>query len=726
MPQHAFTVERVAFENPESGFAILRVRLDEPQNRLATALGELPGVGPGLRLQAEGEWVRHPKYGEQFRVESFTILEMHLAENILAYLASGSVEGIGPALAERIVDHFGDETARILDQAPHRLLEIRGIGKSTAEKIRNAWQKNRSLREIMIFLRGLGIGPGCGARIHRCYGKDTRRVVREEPYRMIRDIRGIGFATADSVAQQQGLEPEHPARINAGLAHVLTRAIDDGHLYLPRPEVVRQAARLLGVEEMLLEAELDLAIGRGEVIDDQGRIYAPELYACEVEVAERLCALAATLPRVGQSHRPVNADIVRVAQQQALEFSEQQEKALHAALEAKILVVTGGPGTGKTTITVGMIALFALRGLDVRLAAPTGRAARRLAEASGRPAATIHRVLLFAPESGEFARNESRPLECDALIIDEASMIDVLLMRHVLRALPEDARLILIGDVDQLPSVGPGTLLKDCITSAIGGLVVLDQIFRQDERSRIVINAHRINRGEMPDLGNGEGFFFLAREDPEEIAATITELVARRLPAGMGFHPRDEIQVITPMYRGSAGADQLNLELQSLINPDGEQIAAGQRQFRVGDKVMQLRNNYDKHVFNGDLGIIEALNGKEILVQFAETSAVYDIGDLDELTVAYAVTVHKSQGSEFPAVIMPVTTQHYVMLQRNLIYTALTRARQMVVLVGTAAAIQLAVRRDQVKRRFSALAERLSRSCPLRQESEHREDRDRS
>ena len=708
MAQQAFTVERVTFQNPENGFAILRVRLDDPPNRLATALGELPGVGPGLRLRADGEWVHHPKYGDQFRVQSFTILEMHLAENILSYLASGTVEGIGPALAERIVDHFGDETARILDQAPHRLLEIHGIGKPTAAKIQRAWQENRSLRETMIFLRGLGIGSGYGARIYGRYGEDTRRVVREEPYRMIREVRGIGFTTADSIAQQQGLEPEHPARINAGLTHVLVRAIDDGHLYLPRQEAVRQAERLLAIDRDLIETELELASGRGEVIDDQGRIYAPELYACEVEVADRLRALAATTPRAGARHRPVDADIASVAEQQALTFSAQQEEALRAAIDAKVLVVTGGPGTGKTTITVGMIALFALRGLDVRLAAPTGRAARRLAEASGRPAATIHRALFFDPETGEFARNESNPLECDALIIDEASMIDVLLMRHILRALPLDARLILIGDVDQLPSVGPGTLLKDCIVSAIGGVVVLNQIFRQDARSRIVLNAHRINRGEMPDLANGEGFFFLSREDPEAIAATITELVGQRLPNKMGFHPRDDIQVITPMYRGSAGADQLNRGLQELINPNGEAIVAGKREFRVGDKVMQLRNNYDKRVFNGDLGIIEALDGRELVVQFTETTASYDINDLDELTIAYAVTVHKSQGSEFPAVIMPVTTQHYVMLQRNLIYTALTRARQMVILVGTAEAIQLAVSRDQVKRRFSALAERLS------------------
>lgn len=715
MAIHTFTIERVTYQSDDGSFTIARVLLDEPKGHPTTILGDLPGIGPGLRLRAEAEWVRHPKYGKQLRVSSFTILEMHDAAGILRYLSSGAVDGLGPALAQRIVEHFGDQTIQILDTAPHRLIEIHGIGKSTAGKVSEVWGKNRKMREAMLFLHGLGIGSGFGGRIYRQYGGDTMRVVREEPYRLVREVKGIGFATADGLAQALGLDPSHPARLAAGLSHVLDRATDEGHLYLPSEALLHQAEKLLAVEQEAIGEELELSIGRGEVIDEEGRIYAPELYACECEVGERLLALSRATPRSDPRSRPIEDDINAVARKQQLEFSERQRLALHEALGRKLLVVTGGPGTGKTTITMGLISLFARRGLEVKLAAPTGRAARRLADASGRPAATIHRLLLFDPEQGTFTRNEGAPLSCDVLIVDEASMIDVILMRHLLRALPAASRLILIGDVDQLPSVGPGTLLRDCIVSRVGGVVVLDRIFRQEETSRIVLNAHHINRGEMPDLTNGNGFFFIPRSDPEEIADTVTELVSTRLPSSLGLHPRDDIQVITPMYRGAAGAHNLNRRIRDEINPEGQALRQGEREFRVGDKVMQLRNNYDKMVFNGDIGTIVALvrlageNG--LRVQFTEERATYASSELDELTPAYAVTVHKSQGSEFPAVILPVTNQHYVMLQRNLLYTALTRARRLAIFVGTHDAVRLAVGRDQVRRRYSALSERLVASA---------------
>jgi len=707
MESLSFMVERMMFQSPDSDFAIVRVTLDEPKGESATALGELPGVLPGLRVRAEGEWVRHKKYGRQLKVASFVVQEPHDAAGVLRYLSSGAVEGLGVALAKKVVDHFADDTLDVLDQSPHRLVEIRGIGKATAEKIRKAWSEHRDIREIMIFLQGHGIGPGFAARVYRRFGSETIGVVKEDPYRLIREVRGIGFATADRLATELGLPAEHPARLGAGLDHVLLESLGAGHLHLPANALLHQSAKLLAVDPAPVHEELEQALARGELIDDEGRIYRPTEYACEVEVARRVCDLAVARARPGSSNRPGEADIDQVARRQRLDFTERQRAALRQALERKILVVTGGPGTGKTTITVGLIALFALRGLAVQLAAPTGRAARRLADASGRRASTIHRMLAFDPESGEFSRNEQKPLQCDVLIIDEASMIDVPLMQSVLRALPREARLILIGDVDQLPSVGPGTLLKDLIDSRIGAVVVLDQIFRQEETSRIVSNAHRINRGTMPELVNGHGFYFLSREEPEEIADTVVELVAERLPAAYDLHPRDEIQVITPMYRGETGADRLNLRLRNRINPNGAPLTHKNREFRVGDKVMQIRNDYNKMAFNGDIGIVESVDRESLKVVFAETAAEYDAADLDDLAPAYAVSVHKSQGSEFPAVILPVTTQHYVMLQRNLLYTALTRARRLAVLVGTEEAVGLAVRRDQVKRRNSGLRGRL-------------------
>ncbi|MAE70095.1 MAG: ATP-dependent RecD-like DNA helicase [Gemmatimonadetes bacterium] len=708
MESLSFTVERLTFQSPDSDFAIVRVSLDEPKGESATALGELPGVHPGVRVRAKGEWIQHPRYGRQLRVANFAVLEPHDADGVLRYLSSGAVEGLGAALAKKVVDHFQDETIPVLDAAPHRLVEIRGIGKATAEKVRKAWSDHREIREIMLFLQSHGIGPGFAGRIHRRYGADTVRVAKEDPYRMIQEVRGIGFATADALARELGLPPEDPSRLGAGLAHALLEATDRGNLYLPRAPLLRKAEKLLSVEHELIGDELELTVARGDLVGDEDRIYRPEMYACEVEVGRRLRELASARPKLGSTHRSVEDDIAQVGRRQRLDFTERQRAALHQALERKILVVTGGPGTGKTTITVGLIALFGLRGLQVGLAAPTGRAAKRLADASHLRASTIHRMLAFDPESGEFTRNEDRPLSCDVLIVDEASMIDVPLMLHLLRALPRETRLILIGDVDQLPSVGPGTLLKDLIASGVGGVIVLDQIFRQDETSRIVSNAHRINKGEMPELANGHGFYFLSRETPEEIADTVVDLAASRLPKAYDLHPRDEIQVIAPMYRGDAGADRLNERLRDAINPEGKALIRGQREFRVGDKVMQIRNDYNKLIFNGDIGVVAALDGKTLEVRFSESVAEYTSADLDDLTAAYAVSVHKSQGSEFPAVILPVSTQHFVMLQRNLLYTALTRARRLAVIVGTEEAVRLAVQRDQVRRRYSGLRERLA------------------
>ncbi len=707
MESLSFTVERLTFQSPDSDFAIVRISLDEPKGEVATALGELPGVFPGVRVKAEGEWIQHPRYGRQLRVANFAVLEPHDAEGVLRYLSSGAVEGLGAALAKKVVDHFQDETIGVLDNAPHRLVEIRGIGKATAEKIRGAWSDHREIREIMLFLQSHGIGPGFAGRIHRRYGAHTVHVAKEDPYRMIQEVHGIGFATADSLARELGLPPDDPARLGAGLAHALLEATDRGNLFLPRTPLLRKAEKLLSVDQEVIGDELELTLARGDLIDDQDRIYRPEMYACEVEVGQRIRELASARARPGSTHRSVEHDIAQVGRKQGLDFTERQCAALHQALDRKILVVTGGPGTGKTTITVGLIALFELRGLEVRLAAPTGRAAKRLADASHLRASTIHRMLAFDPESGEFTRNEGRPLSCDVLIVDEASMIDVPLMLHLLRALPRETRLILIGDVDQLPSVGPGTLLKDLIASGVGGVIVLDQIFRQDETSRIVANAHRINKGEMPELTNGHGFYFLSREKPEEIADTVVDLAASRLPKAYDLHPRDEIQVIAPMYRGDAGADRLNERLRDAINPEGQALARGKREFRVGDKVMQIRNDYNKLVFNGDIGVVASLESQQLEVRFTETVAEYTSADLDDLTAAYAISVHKSQGSEFPAVILPVSTQHFVMLQRNLLYTALTRARRLAIIVGTEEAVRLAVQRDQVRRRHSALRERL-------------------
>lgn len=698
-------VERVVYETED--FAILRARPEAELFHSVTLLGPLMGLGPGTELRVRGEWSQHPKYGEQLRVAEFSVIEPTHAEGMLRYLKSGSVEGLGEGLATRVVECFGDDTIRVLDEAPHRLTEIHGIGKVTAEKISRSWRDHRELRDTMLFLQSHGLGPGLAARIQQRYGGQATRMIREEPYTLIREVRGVGFATADRIANELGMEPESPDRILAGLEHVLDRALDEGHLYLPAEELEGRAQRLLSVDSTtdILEA----AIGRGDLVAQDDHIYQPVMHEIEVDLARRIRDLADARERIRGTHRNVETDIDTVAEDQALDFSEEQREALRTALERKILVVTGGPGTGKTTLTVGLIRLFALRGLHVELAAPTGRAAKRLADAAGRPARTLHRLLAFDPESGTFTRNEDNVLGCDVLIIDEASMVDVPLMRELLRALPREARLILIGDVDQLPSVGPGTLLRDLIGSGLGGVVVLGQIFRQAAGSQIVANAHRINQGQQPDLSGHPDFAFVARNDPEEVAEMTTRLVAIEIPRRLGLEPREQVQVITPMYRGETGADELNRRLRDALNPEGPTLTRGKRIFREGDKVMQLRNSYQKCVFNGDQGIVKEVRVSEGLlkVAFGDLLVEYGPNDLDDLTSAYAITVHKSQGSEFPAVVLPITTQHYVMLQRNLLYTALTRARQLAVLVGTADAIRIAIGRDQVRRRYSGLKERL-------------------
>ena len=739
------SVERVTFYNPENGYSVLRLRPERGQipgagrglsnEGLATITGNLPELVPGQYVSLRGRWVNHPKHGLQFEVEVCEHTLPATVAGIRRYLGSGLIRGIGPRLAERIVEHFGKQTLEVIETQPSRLREVPDIGPKRAGLIASAWEEQKQVKEIMLFLHSHGVSTNLAVKIYKQYGDEALHIVQTDPYRLARDIYGIGFKTADRIAQALGLSPEHPSRIEAGLVYVLNQATDDGHVYSPAKELAEQATGLLEVPAEHIPAALERLIKAERVhsemlpLDPPGRasppglaeapgeysrqaIYLAPMYFSETGVAERLRALARALPSRLSDMPPafVNLDPALSAEQQA---------AIRMALSHPLSVLTGGPGTGKTTAIKALIT--ALEGGRKRyaLASPTGRAAKRLAQATDRPASTIHRLLEPSPSEG-FKRNAKNPLDLDLLVVDEASMLDLTLAYHLLKALKPGMHLLLVGDVDQLPSVGAGDVLRDLIAAAhAGGLAPVTRlglIFRQAAGSHIITNAHRINRGEMPVFTSGtEGDFFLFSADtPEEAANWVEEVVSSRIPQKFGLHPRDQIQVLAPMYRGPAGVTALNERLQARLNPPealkAEKKLFGQV-FRVGDKLMQTQNNYDKEVYNGDIGYLFGIDPIEhsLTVDFEGRAVLYDWSDADQLVLAYAVSVHKAQGSEFPAVVIPLVPQHYLMLQRNLFYTAVTRARQLCVVVGSRRAIGIAVRNDRVTHRYSALDWRLRR-----------------
>jgi exodeoxyribonuclease V alpha subunit len=685
-----------------------------------TIVGTVLSLTPGETLRVHGRWSHHPKYGEQFRVERYEPVIPATVAGIQRYLGSGMIKGIGRGLADRLVTAFGADTLQVIEEVPARLREVDGIGPKRSERIAAAWAEQRDIREVMLFLQGHGVSPAYAVKIFKTYGQEAIRTVRENPYRLARDIRGIGFKTADKIAREVGVPADSPLRAAAGILHTLNELTDEGHVYVPEGELLQAAEEGLEIPAALLpDALASLAEDKAVVIEPApaGRaVYLAALHAAEKQLARRATELLRAPRHVPPTD--VSPALGAVEQKTGLHLSDEQRHAVRLAFQEKLLILTGGPGTGKTTILKAVIRLLEGQRLRMHLASPTGRAAKRLAEVTGHEATTLHRLLEWNPREGGFVRNSRHPLETDVVVVDEVSMIDVVLAHHLLQAIPLTASLLLVGDADQLPSVGPGTVLQDLLGVPAIPSVRLTTIFRQAARSRIVSNAHRVNHGELPDLSISAGdraqdFFFLAEEDPAKLQQLIVDLAQRRLPAKYRLDPLADIQVLTPMHRGPIGAGQLNSALQAALNPPragAPELLRGGRIFRLGDRVLQTRNNYDKSVFNGDLGRITAIEPTEqlVTVQVDDRQVPYDFSDLDELTLAYAMTVHKSQGSEYPCVILPVHTTHYTMLQRNLLYTAITRAKKLLVVVGTKKAIAIATKNDAIRRRYSGLAERLA------------------
>jgi exodeoxyribonuclease V alpha subunit len=705
-------LERITYVNEENAWSV--VKLDVPGKKdLVTVVGNLLGVQPGENLRLRGQWTQDRKYGEQFKADGYVTVKPATLVGIEKYLGSGLVRGIGKIMAKRLVEQFAISTLDIIEQQPERLREVDGIGPVRSARIAKAWSEQKQIKDVMVFLQSHGVSSTFAIKIFKRYQDRSIAVVKENPYRLAVDIFGIGFKTADKIAGHLGISSSSPERAQAGVLHALGELSSEGHVFCPRPQLVEATAALLGVELGIVDAAVNALAEVGQVVvtpilEGGGlAVYLASLDRAESGAAEMIQAL------LRRPARLITIDIDRAItwfeERQKLSLAPEQREAIRRAVTSKVLVITGGPGTGKTTLVNGIIQILEKKGRRILLAAPTGRAAKRMTETTGREAKTLHRLLEFEPKTMSFKRDRERPLEADLVIVDEASMIDTVLAYNLLKAVPPNAQLVLVGDVDQLPSVGPGNVLQDVIRSEAVDVVRLQHIFRQAGASLIVVNAHRVNHGEMPRLplpGSTADFFFLEKNEPEGVLETLKVLVKDRIPEKFGFDPVADIQVLTPMHRGLLGASSLNAELQALLNPQGASLVHGTRLFRTGDKVMQIRNNYDLEVFNGDIGFIEAIDeeGRTLSLQFDGRSVPYERADLDELVLAYACSIHKSQGSEYPCVVLPVHTQHYVMLQKNLLYTGITRARKLVVLVGTRRALAIAVKNDKTQARFTQLA----------------------
>ena len=707
-------VDRITYVNEQNGYTVLRTRVKGYKDQV-TVVGSMATVHVGCVLYVSGEWRNDPKYGKQFAASAYEEALPATALGIEKYLGSGLVRGVGPKMAKRIVSSFGEKTLEVIEETPEWLLEVPGIGRARVEQIKKSWQEQKEVQNIMLFLQSHDVGTGFAARIYKTYGKDSLGIVTENPYRLADDIWGIGFKTADTIAKKLGFGHDRAERLRSGLMYTLSRLSEQGHCYALRAQLLDTGSELLEIERDVLETVLDRMIEERDLVREPVQletgewdqaVYLPPFFFAENGTARRLMRLLAAPARRETALLGLEERIRRAS---GVEYDPVQMQAILTALSSKVFLLTGGPGTGKTTTTQGIIEGFRAAGAGILLAAPTGRAAKRLSEATGMEARTLHRLLEVKPPEG-YQRNEENPLEGDVLIVDECSMIDVLLMYNLLKAVPDHMRLILIGDVDQLPSVGAGNVLRDLIEAEVFPTVRLTRIFRQAQRSRIITNAHRVNEGRMPDLSGGKDsdFFFLAEEEPEKAANTIVGLVRDRLPRYLGADA-SQIQVLTPMQRGLVGAASLNQLLQSALNPKGDGLSRGGTTYRAGDRVMQIRNNYEKEVFNGDIGRVAGVDDSErtLTVEFDGRAVEYELAELDELTLAYATTIHKSQGSEYPAVVMPVMMTHYVMLQRNLIYTGITRAKRMLVMVGTRKALAMAIGNTSVRRRNTLLKWRL-------------------
>lgn len=699
-------VERITYQNPENGYSVMRVKV-KGYDELVTLVGNLLEVPAGSVLLCEGDWKVDKRYGSQFVAQTWEEVMPATLYGIEKYLGSGLVKGIGPKFAQLIVNRFGLDTIEIIETDIKRLYEVPGIGQKRVEKIAESWEKQKDIKNVMLFLQGYGVSTAYAAKIYRQYGKESIDTVKTNPYKLADDIWGIGFKTADTIASKMGYEKNDLRRLKSGVTYTLSHMAEEGNVYAEEEQLVKSAIELLDADENPVRQAISEMLQSEDLIADAEAIYMPPFYYAEVGTANRLNKL---MDCVEGSLFNIIPDISVISKQTGVEYDEVQAEAIREAASSKVMVLTGGPGTGKTTTTQGIIAALKAMDLRILLAAPTGRAAKRMSEATGMEAKTIHRLLEYNPKDG-YKRNDDNPLEGDALIVDECSMIDLLLMNNLMKAIPAGMRLVLVGDIDQLPSVSAGNVLRDIIDSKRIPVIRLTRIFRQAQESRIVMSAHDINKGVFPDTSNGKNtdFFFIQQEDPEQAVDTIVKLVKERLPNAYK-RPTSDIQVLTPMQRGVVGAANLNMALQTVLNPVQVSLNRSGYSFRQGDRVMQLRNNYDKEVFNGDLGYIEKVDMEDrtLFVCFDGRTVEYDVSELDELTLAYATTIHKSQGSEYPIVVMPVLMTHYVMLQRNLIYTGITRAKKICVLVGTKKALSFAIRNLSVLKRNTKLKERLN------------------
>jgi exodeoxyribonuclease V alpha subunit len=726
------TISRITYQHPETHYTV--ARLDEDGGPPITVVGTLFPVAEGEEIKVSGLWKRHVRYGLQFQVQHWEKIDPSTLEGIEKYLGSGMIKGIGPTYAKRLVAAFGLDTIRVLSEQPLRILEVDGIGETRARRIMDAWQAQRGMQDVMVFLQGHGVGASLALRIYRVFGAGTIDQVRENPYALAREVHGIGFLLADRLAHEIGIRGDFPLRVQAGVLHVLREMAERGHCYGDLASLKRNAAGLLSVEEDPVEAAVGKLAARGDLVlqetrDGATHVYLEELYHAERRVAAAFQNLLST-PSFVQSEKIVSPwgrslggargaiDLIspELFAPSAVILDQDQVRAIEQAVREKVLVITGGPGTGKTTLLTALLTVLRRAKVSFVLAAPTGRAAKRMTESAGEEAMTIHRLLEFNPREGGFQRSEDRPLEVDFVIVDEASMVDLPLMDHLLRAIDPHSHLILVGDVDQLPSVGPGSVLRDLIESAVVPKVVLRRIFRQDRESLIVVNAHRILEGRSLTWGDDRDkrdFVFMPRESEEEILSTVKELVRETIPRSLqleGGEIAQTIQVLTPMHRGLLGTINLNRELQNLLNPLGQALERGGFALRVGDKVMQLRNDYDKGVFNGDLGRISGIDREDgsLKVDFFDKMVQYESDELDEIGLAYATSVHKSQGSEYPAVVIPLHTSHYLLLHRSILYTAVTRGKKLVVLVGSKKALAMAIRNLRVEKRNTGLREKLA------------------
>ena len=709
-------LERITYYNEETNFIVARLQ-EKGRKELTTITGNLAGINPGESLKLQGKWVNNPKYGRQFVVEQYQTIVPATVNGMEKYLGSGLIKGIGPVMAKRIVKVFGLDTFDVIEGRPEELTRVEGIGARRIHMITRAWEEQKEVKEIMVFLQQHGVSAAYSAKIYKKYGNDSISMVKNNPYRLAADIYGIGFITADRIARNMGISPDALIRVEEGLIYVMNELMGEGHVYFPRELLLNQAAGMLEVDRGIVETALAGLLEQKRLVQEEAEedqaIYLTPFYIAETNLAARLLALK----EQPVACRPVDAGkaIDWVEEKLQAQLAEKQKEAVQLSTTSKVLIITGGPGTGKTTITRAIIHIFRALRLRVLLTAPTGRAAKRMQEATGYEAKTIHRLLEYNPYGGGCQKNQENPLEADVIIVDETSMIDTLLMYNLIKAVPEQANLILVGDTNQLPSVGPGRVLQDLIDSGQFPVIILTEIFRQAQSSKIILNAHLINQGKFPDTrqapGDDTDFYFIQEDNQEAAVNKIIKLCHERIPRRFGYHPVRDIQVLTPMHRGDLGVANLNARLQEVLNPHQTKTTRGYKTFKVNDKVMQLTNNYQKEVFNGDMGQVTAINqeDQELQVDFDGRTVAYEFSELDELMPAYAISIHKSQGSEYPVVVIPVVTQHYLLLQRNLIYTGITRGKKLVVLIGTPKALAMAIRNNKQQSRYTRLRHRCQR-----------------